>query len=283
MSVRREQPALRLGRIGYLNVLPIYYPLEEGIVPNAFTTYSGPPAELNRIMARGELDLSAASSIEYARHPERYLLLPGLAIGSQGPVQSVLLLSRRPMARLEGATILVSSETHTSAALLRILLARHLGLRTGFVSGEIRTALASGTPPEAFLAIGDEALRYRRHPDYPVQLDLGQTWLEWTGLPFIFGIWVASRASAAAGREAVETGARLLLEAKAWGQAHLDFFAEHVAGQGILTLSELASYFRGLVYDLGPREREGLCCFFEQLALSGEIPEAPDLCFLMDV
>lgn len=273
-------PALRLGRIGYLNVLPIYYPLETGILPNAFQTVAGPPARLNRLMSRGELDLSSTSSIEYARNASRYRLLPNLAIGSQGPVQSVLLLSRRPLRRLEGRTILVSSQTHTSAALLRLLLKRHLGLRTDFASGEIRTALASRTPPEAFLAIGDEALSFRNDPDFPYQLDLGQTWLDWTGLPFIFGVWVASRDSLAAWPEAMQAGASLLIEAKRWGTRRLEFFAQHVAAKGILDAGQLASYFRGLVYDLGSREREGLSCFFEHLAADGEIDQPPALRFV---
>lgn len=280
MSGQADLPCLKLGRIGYLNVLPIYYPLEQGILPNAFETVSGPPAELNRLMAGGTLDLSAASSIEYARNANLYRLVPDLAIGSQGPVQSVLLLSQIPLARLEGKTILVSSQTHTSAALLRMLLKRHLGLRTDFASGEITSSLNSPAQPEAFLAIGDEALIYRRHPEYPYQLDLGQTWLEWTGLPFIFGVWVASRERLQEDPKAISRGARLLLEAKAWGTRRLELFAELVAAKGLLDYSELVSYFRGLVFDLGSREQEGLRCFFEHLAEEGEIPAAPELVFL---
>ena len=45
--------ALRMGRIGYLNVLPIYHPLEAGIIPHDFEIISGPPAVLNNMMARG--------------------------------------------------------------------------------------------------------------------------------------------------------------------------------------------------------------------------------------
>ena len=111
-----------LGKIGYLNVLPIYEPLEAGRVPHRFVIRSGPPSTLNELMRRGELDLSACSSIEYARNPADYLLVPDLAIGSRGPVQSVQLLSRVPLARLDGERVLISSHTHTSAALLMLLV-----------------------------------------------------------------------------------------------------------------------------------------------------------------
>lgn len=72
-------------------------------------------------MVRGELDLSVVSSIEYARYPERYLILPDLSISCRGPVRSVLLLSQRPIAELSGRTILITSQSHTSVALLKIL------------------------------------------------------------------------------------------------------------------------------------------------------------------
>jgi chorismate dehydratase len=75
-----DQPArkrLSLGKIGFLNVLPIYYPLETGILPHPFSIVSGVPSQLNELMSEGLLDVSVVSSIEYARHPGRYFILPG--------------------------------------------------------------------------------------------------------------------------------------------------------------------------------------------------------------
>ena len=117
--------ALRMGRIGYLNVLPIYHPLEAGIIPHDFEIISGPPAVLNNMMARGELHISSNSCFEYAMRPERYHLVEDLSIGSHGNVMSVLLMSRRPVGQLGGQTILISGETHTSVALLRLLMKDH--------------------------------------------------------------------------------------------------------------------------------------------------------------
>jgi chorismate dehydratase len=271
---------LRLGKIGYLNVLPIYYPLEQGILEHPFEIRSGPPACLNSLMSAGELDLSAVSSIEYARNHARYYLVPDLAIGSRGPVQSVLLLSRRPLPQLEGASILISSQTHTSAALLRMLLSRHLGLRARLETGDVTRSLRDNRLPDAFLAIGDEALRLRHHPRYPYSLDLGHAWMEWTGLPFIFGVWVVSRRSAETRGGELRRGCRTLLAAKDWGVRNIAFFARLIASRGILDEPRLRSYFEGLVYDLGPRQRQGLSAFYEHLFREGEIGEIPSLTFL---
>ena len=271
---------LRLGRISYLNVLPIYYALEQGCIQHDFRMISGPPAELNTRMAAGELDISSASSIEYARHWPHYRLLPDLAIGSQGPVQSVLLLSQIPITELGGQSILISAQTHTSAALLRLLMREQLNLAVTYQTGDITARLQAGQPPTAFLAIGDEALRLRSHPDYTHALDLGQSWLEWTGLPFIFGLWISSERGDEERQRLILQGSRQLLASKDWGMKHIPFFARMISDQGILTYASLLSYFQGLVFAFGQREQDGLRLFYRKLYLSGEISSLPELRFL---
>ena len=65
----------RMGRIAYLNVLPIYFALEQIFGENGFHLVRGTPAELNAAMSRGEMDLGSISALEYGRHAEDYLLL----------------------------------------------------------------------------------------------------------------------------------------------------------------------------------------------------------------
>lgn len=275
---------IRLGRIGYLNVLPLHYPLEQGILrpekAGEFELIAGPPAELNILMDHGRLDLSGCSCIEYARHPDKYFIVPDLAIGSRGPVQSVLLLCRTRPEDLDGATILVSAQTHTSAALVDLLLRQHIGVTPKYETADATALLMSGQRPEAILCIGDEALNLRRHPDYPQRMDLGEAWRQWTGLPFIFGLWIASRETVRTRSAEVVAGARLLIEAKKWGQAHLDRISAVAAPSSILTEAEMRSYFAGLVYDLGEEELAGLRLFYERLTEAGVIPTVPELCFL---
>ena len=269
-----------MGRIGYLNVLPIYHSLERGIVPNGFEFRYGPPAVLNDMMHRGELDLSSCSSMEYARHADDYYLIPNIAIGSKGPVQSVLLLSRVPLEELEGTTILVSAQTHTSAALLRILMTERLRLNVSYRTGDATGELENGERPQAILAIGDEALTLRTHRDYPTLLDLGEAWREWTGLPFIFGVWIASRSAYERNPAAVTQAARLLLQGKEWGLENLPEMCVLAAQGGRMSNDQLRSYFAGLAYDLDPQSIKGLRLFLRHLERSGQIPRAPELHFL---
>lgn len=271
---------IRLGRIGYLNVLPIYHPLESGLIDNDFEVVSGPPSELNGLMDRGELDISAASSIEYGRHPDKYYLVPDVAIGSRGPVQSVLLLSRYPAKELSGKNILVSAQTHTSAALLRILQAELWGVETGYTTGSATAALENGDRPDAILAIGDEALNLRYHPDYPHRFDLGEAWRELTGLPFIFGVWLVQRSSWDRSREKLRHASQTLIEGKKWGVSHMPEVCTLAADASCLSDEEMCSYFHGLVYEFDQEEQQGLLAFYERLKVHGLLDEVPELRFL---
>ena len=67
---------LRVGKVNFINTLPIFYPLETGVVRHEFQIVDGTPVDLNGLLAIGELDLGLVSSVEYARRFEKYLLLP---------------------------------------------------------------------------------------------------------------------------------------------------------------------------------------------------------------
>ncbi|WP_319761338.1 menaquinone biosynthesis protein [Maridesulfovibrio sp.] len=269
---------VKVGRISYLNVLPIYHPLETGLIENNFEFVYGPPAKLNKMMSEGLMHISSNSCIEYLRHSEQYLLLPDLAIGSRGPVQSVIMISRKPLEQLKGCNVLVSAQTHTSAALLKILLSEYIPLNASYTTGNATEILEAGELPEAILCIGDEALNLRKHEEYPYIFDLGEEWIRWTGLPFIFGIWTVRRDSAH--REDVKQAIRDLIRAKKWGQANIEQICQMTADKTMLNLEESRSYYDGLVYDLGKTEIEGLKVFAKYLLKTEQISHIPDLEFI---
>jgi chorismate dehydratase len=265
-----------VGRIAFLNVLPVYYALEAGIIAHNYELVRGTPAELNRRMAAGALEAASVSCVEYARRPERYLLLRDLSISSDGPVRSVLLLSRFPVEALQDRGILFSAQSHTSVLLLRLLLAEVYGVtRFTAASGQAAEELEAGRFPDAFLSIGDEALRLGGHPHYPYRLDLGQAWREHTGLPFVFGLWIALRG---VGKDAAaEDPGALLRASRDYGKAHMDEILRAAAlSHPFMTTAEHADYFTCLKYSLGEREQAGLKLFWSKLAEAGELPAVPE-------
>jgi chorismate dehydratase len=267
----------RLGRIQYLNVLPIYYALENVFAENGFRLVRGTPAELNALMRRGEVDLGSISALEYGRFPDNYLLLADLSISSRGPVGSVLLFSRVPFARLGSRTVQVSAASASGAGLLKVLMAELFGVRPDYRQEPLD--VASGGEVSAVLAIGDEALRLKAAGSMPYELDLGEAWLELTGLPFVFGVWAVRRDFAGFHPEAAAALHRLLLRSRDWGLAALRELSRLAATPFGMSPAQVLAYFRQLNYSLGPEHRRGLETFFHYLQRLGELSQRPRLEF----
>lgn len=268
---------LKLGRIGFLNVLPIFHPLESGLVPHPFRFVTGTPACLNTMMSEGSLDLGVVSSIEYARNHERYHMLPALSISSRGEVRSVLLLSRLPVDELEGREILVTAQSATSVALLKILLQMRYGIRCRFQAGFCTRAMAGPEPPQAVLVIGDEALRLRNHGFYPHRLDLGKAWMDWTEQPFVFAVWVVQKTTAARESRRINQALEALGQAREWGRSHLEEVSLMASKVGPLDCRSFEAYYRCLDYDLDSDQQKGLLLFYQLAHRIGELSAVPTL------
>jgi chorismate dehydratase len=265
----------RMGRIAYLNVLPIYFALEHIFSENGFQLVRGTPAELNALMRRGEVDLGSISAMEYGRSFRDYLLLPDLSISSKGAVGSVLLFSRVPFSRLDGRTIRVSAASASGAALVKILMAELFEVQPLYQWGHLADAPLSDCA--AVMAIGDEALGLADAGAMPFELDLGQAWQELTGLPFVFGVWAVRRDFAAARPEATAALHRLLRRSRDWGLGSLAALSRIAAASFGMTPAQILAYFHQLNYSLDPEHEEGLAAFFHYLYNLGELDEAPQL------
>src|SRR5918992_4168447 len=226
---------MRVGRIPYVNCYPVYGAIDRGVVELRADVVDGTPSELNSRIARGELDVSVVSAVEYARDSTRYVLLPDLAISCDGPVRSVMLFSRHRAEDLGGRQVLVSRSSMTSVALLELLFENVWRCSPRFVSGDAELSDVRRFEREehdARLVIGDAALLLGAGapgaPQYPYVYDLGAVWKEWTGLPFVFAVWVALRSTPV--KEALAVHASLI-ESRDWGLAHLHELATQASLQ----------------------------------------------------
>lgn len=268
---------VRLGRIRYLNVLPVYFAMEHLFGENGFQLLPGTPAELNARLRRGELDLGSISSMEFGRFPENYLLLPDLSISSRGPVESVMLFSRMPFGKLGGRPLRVSEASATGAALLKVLLAELFQVQPHYQTGAVGNA--GNGDWAAVLAIGDEALNLKAGAAWPYRLDLGAAWQELTGLPLVFGVWAVRRDFATARPEAVAALHRLLRRSRDWGLGALPELSRLAASRLGMPAEQILAYFQRLDYSLTPRHEEGLTRFFQYLHKLGELPAVPRLSY----
>lgn len=275
---------MRVGRIPYINCYPVYGAIDRKLVELDAQLVDGIPSSLNSAMSVGGLDVSVISAVEYARDAARYLLLPDLAISCDGPVRSVMLFSRRPADTLTAGRVLVSRSSMTSVELLRLMFHQVWKAAPAFVpaDAEISDLERSGAQPhDARLIIGDAALLLTSGAsalaaDYPYVYDLGQVWKEWTGLPFVFAVWVAQRTTAVAGALAVHAQ---LIESRNWGLEHLDELSSQAADATGVSKPAALQYLSGLDYALHYEHLAGLTTFFGKLAASGRVPNG-SLAFL---
>lgn len=185
----------RVGHIDFLNCLPLFWGLARtGNLLN-LDLYKNTPDKLNDALVSGALDIGPISVMEYLRNAEDLVLLPDIAVGADGAVMSCLLLSKVPLAELDGAPLACTTTSRTSVRLAELLLTDQVGVRPECFScpPDLPTMMA-GAP--AAVVIGDAALRASLLDagtfGYEVH-DLGQMWQEWTGLPFVFAVFAARR------------------------------------------------------------------------------------------
>ena len=265
---------LRIGRIPYINCYPVYGAIDRGLIRMDADLVDGVPTALNAKMATGDLDVSVVSAVEYARDSRRYLLLPDLAISCDGPVRSVMLFSKRPATELTSRRVLVSKSSMTSVALLELLFENVWHARPNFVPTDAEisdVARFEGEDHDARLVIGDAALLLSSGaaPRYPHSYDLGEVWKEWTGLPFVFAVWVAQRNVIVNDALAVHAG---LINSRDWGIANIPTLALQAASATGVPVAACNEYLAGLDYGLSYPHLAGLTEFYRRLVERGSVP-----------
>jgi chorismate dehydratase len=243
---------LRLGRISYVNMAPLFFALDADVEEVA-----GVPTELSAALLAGRVDVAPVPSIEWARNADRLVLLPRLCVSSEGAVESIQLVTRLPLDAVR--SIAVTPESATSVALARVLLpeAEHL---------------AFDAPADARLLIGDAALRSAFEDPTPHH-DLGRLWLERTGLPMVFAVWAAPDPPPPGLTELEDA----LVASVRRARAEPERLAREASERYGYPAGYLARYFEKLRYEFGAREREGLRTFLELVQDAGLLDAVPAL------
>ena len=272
-----------MGHIQFLNCLPLYWGLvSSGALLDVDLT-KDTPDNLNDALVAGDLDIGPISVVPYLEHADDLVVLPDIAIGSDGPVLSCVIVSRRPPEELDGAHVALGSTSRTSVLLARMLLEDRYAVRPRYTTmpPELGPMLREA---DAAVLIGDAALRATHEATARGLhlVDLGSAWREWSGLPMVFAVWAAQRDYLAVHPQQVADVHAAFLRSRALALGQLDAVAEHAARYEDLSAADLAHYFRTLDFSLGPRQLAGVREFGRRAALRGAVPAHPDI-RLLDV
>jgi len=254
--------AVRLGAVSYLNTRPLVYGLAQRT--DLFALRFDVPAQCARLLHEGRIDLGLIPAIEYLRGD--YRIVPGVAIGSNGPIASVAIFTRVPIEKIQ--TLALDTSSRTSAVLTRILCSKRWKITPRFTHAEpdLSATLARA---DAALVIGDPALAVDLSAHKVVKFDLGTEWQALTGLPFVYAMWT--------GRDSVcePVHVAALNTARDRGVAALTAIARDESRGDPTVEVRLLHYLRdNLKYQLGEAEIAGLQRFYE---LAAELGLAPGL------
>ncbi|APG28933.1 hypothetical protein A7E78_14530 [Syntrophotalea acetylenivorans] len=269
--------SLRIGHIDYLNCVPFFHYFNSADTGDRIVT--GTPAELNAMLAQGEIDLCPASSFEYGQRWSDYLLLPDLSISARGAVKSVLLFSSHPLTELAEMPIAITGESATSVHLLQILLREYYGFAAPDLyrpECPVEEIVAAGG---AGLLIGDRALRAAKAGASSFVYDLGDLWYSFSGLPFVFALWIVRQDIAADKEGEVVQFQQRLQKSLEKAMADLPSLAGQVAGDSCLNPKELLAYWQTMSFGVTDAHQQGLKLFFQLAVKYRFLKSLPELKF----
>ncbi|MEY2600188.1 MAG: hypothetical protein RLZZ142_2447 [Verrucomicrobiota bacterium] len=252
--------AYRIGCVQYLNSKPLIHGLPRVALAH--------PSELAASLGRGELDVALVPVLELLRHPAAYTVVDGVAIASDGPVYSVFVASETAESTPDRwAEVVADPASLTSLHLVQVLLRNALRSHASIVSER-----SSSLPPNqsAQLLIGNQAIAFRQaHGANRHYWDLGEAWREWTGLPFVYALWVMRRNLPPENQTQIARGLR---EIARQGIAAIETIASTETAFGVdFARRYLSEHIR---FALGEPEKNGLRRFQRELAHAGFIENA---------
>ena len=246
-----------IGSVSYLNARPLIHGLDRD--PDIHLELAVPAMLLEGLRSR-RFDVALLPVIDYQRLPDARIV-PSGGIGCDGPTLTVRIFSRVPIEKI--TSLACDTESHSSVALARIVLARRYGITPRLVD------LTEGaSDAEAVLLIGDKVV-VNEPKGMEHQLDLGAAWKELTSMPFVFAVWVT--------RGGVDLGdlPQRLLEAKDRGLADLpNIVAHHAVPRGWSADLAMQYLSVNLKYEIGVPQLEAIR-LFHQWAAEHEIIAAP--------
>jgi chorismate dehydratase len=261
LRAHTEHRPLRIGAVSYLNSKPLIEGLAERASPAELIL--DVPSRLADELASGWLDVALIPSVEALADPD-YEIVSDACVAARGPVLSVKLYFRVPPGEVR--SLALDAGSRTSAALSRILLAERYGVEPRLTSLPLGAA-TTDVAADAVLLIGDRAM----HPPaerFLTAWDLGGEWYRWTGLPFVFAMWVT--------REGIDLGDLefALTAARDFGVDNLAAIAAREAAGLQLTESLARDYLtQNLHFRLGSAERNGLKLFHRLASGLGLAPQ----------
>ncbi len=232
---------------------------------------------LNRRAFQGELELTAVSLHAYAYLTDKYMLCTCGA--SMGDGYGPMVVTQKPMGLhdLMGKRIAVPGTLTTAFLSLSLALEgkfEHVVVPFDQMLDVVEAGHYEGTPIDAGLVIHEGQLTYGEQ-GLSLVVDLGQWWMELTGLPLPLG---ANAIRKDLGMQVIEDVDRILKQSIAYGLEHRDAALDYALGFGRGLARSKADRFVGMyvndwTLDFGARGRQAVTELLRRGHASGILPQ----------
>lgn len=250
---------MRLGYIDYLNCYPFYHHMFHTEELPGVRIYPAYPSDLNRMMGKGELDMSPISAAAYPDIAEEAVLLPQFCLSSVGYVQSVVLSSKVPIQELRGKTVGLSSASRTSVVLLKIILQKYYGIEPTYVPTEPNPRLKESGIDGA-LIIGNEAMMKEISP---FTYDLGDLWMRKTGYPVVFAVFAVRKSAVSPYSSEIEAVIASYRRSLACLEREREVLIQKARERYPSITFDIDGYYRVLQYSFSPGLKRALTFYLE--------------------
>ena len=268
----------KIGHINFLNVLPLnYFYASDGA--KYFDLTMGVPALVNEKMKNNLLDVSLMSSIEYARQSENLALIPKICIRAEGDVTSIILLSKKPIDKLDGERVAITAKSATAHCLLKVILAESYHVKPEYVVENLNVENPVPADATAALFIGDEALYLHLHRKEKIfYYDLGNEWQKLTGLQMVYAVWAARKDFVRNHSDIFSKTCQIIYDGLKFGLQNKSAAINSVLKNVPFTFDELDKYLGGVIkWDLTSNGIDALKVFYKRAHKNNLLQEVPNV------
>lgn len=246
-----------IGRVSYLNTLPFFKHLDS----REYKIFPAPPRQLGQLFKDGNIDAGIISLVDYFDKENDFTFLNYGIVGNKN-VKSVILYSKYPIEKLNNKSIAITDETSTSFRLLQVFLEMRYKLDVVYVREKISAREKNLPNFDAFLTIGDDALKFMKNKfeDFKYIYDLAELWYEWKQLPFVFAVWAVKKDLPQQKIDALNELLEDALNKFFSDETKIEEFYNVKIG---FTQKEIQDYLNNIVYRLGEKEIEAINVFKE--------------------
>jgi len=172
---------IKVSAVSYTNTKPFIYGIERSDVINQIDLSLDIPSDCAMKLIDGQVDVGLIPVATIPLVPNANIIA-NYCIGSVGAVNSVFIFSSVPVDKIR--TVKLDQQSRTSNNLAKVLLKFYWKQEVEFT-----TDLNATT--DAMVLIGDRT--FGRTKDFPYSYDMGEQWMNFTGLPFVYAAWVANK------------------------------------------------------------------------------------------